>query len=179
MHAFRTLGFAAALLSTPAIASVTYEYTGNPYTSVFEVDLGTHQTAQVVFSDLVTPDFTGTVSTAEVLSTSLTSGAQTLRNTDPGAFNYAADFVFEHGVPVTWTVHIQTIGVPLTRFFSTINSFAVQDAADIFAIPGFNSVEGNPGIWTRLTPAPVPLPASLWLLGASGALLGVCRKRVV
>lgn len=124
-----TFGMGALLLAGNALAAVTYQYIGVPY-SKFESEVpavsplifGDHLIGEVVFSDAITEDFTGSiVNRADILSVTLSSGLVTLSTADPSVFldssvdsyfRYFRFFEFENGMPIYWDIELTGDDVP-------------------------------------------------------------------
>lgn len=183
------LGAAALIFSSHSMAAVTFSYLGDDFTAgpgasgPIDPIHGLLITGTVEFDDAVGAHFTGVINsnnaaTAPLLLTyNITSGPVTFFRGDGISHQITGiNFEFADGQIVHWLMGI--IADDNRSYLLTQNDRFIGD----FASANLTSnVNGNfsftPGVWTRVAPAPVPLPASLWLLGASGALLGACRRK--
>ena len=130
------------LASAPAMANVSYNYIGNPFTndSVNSSYLGSNITASVTFDNTVTNDFTGVVGSSDIVSYSISSGPITVTNTTSAPGN-GPNFVFQNGVITAWGIQVRSEDV-LYYFTSVFGE--PGDASN-----GMDSISynGNPVSW--------------------------------
>jgi hypothetical protein len=188
-------GVAAALAlgaGSVAQAAATYDYTGNAFSSARSQDvindpsLGTQISGQFTLD--VSSTFTGSVTAADLLNWSMTSGAYTL----DAAKNAIDDFniSFVNGVVESWDIGASVN--PLSTSCCTVQLLTEND--DFHSIPeldavgeayslggglvatsnDFNSTFGNPGTWTVASAVPEPATWAMMLVGLFG--LGVALR---
>ena len=198
MKKSRLLGAAcASLLSialTPALASVTYSYTGNPFNSFSP---GTSYSSLISITGTVELENllqANTTSTPTILGFNFTDGVQTLTQADADIVIF--EFTTDDDSITNWQVSLQTFPAPLVvddvvQIIRTYNSDAdvpdVKDAGNrqtVVAMIGtapmftvdFGQRQVTPGSWSGDIAA-VPLPATAWLFGSGLAGLVAAGRR--
>jgi hypothetical protein len=176
----RSLLAAIMLLSTwIAQASVTYTYQGQPYSEGFpSAEIGYFMTGEAVFTDAITNNFTGVVSTVPgdpfFVSYQLTSGALSA-----GSGPIPAFWSFSNGQITAWFV------VANVTPSSSLNTGGggIFDPDNYDQVYANNTVTGTArevvGEWTRMTSvSPVPEPETYAMMLAGLGLIGfVARNR--
>lgn len=189
------------LAISSANASITYTYEGNllaysgqsgnllpiPY-------LGDRLTASLFLSDIVTPAFTGSLTTGDtnagaIEGLTISTGEEMVSLTDSAKLS--ATFHLEHGEIVNWTI-IGRIDNPVSApdddwlQIATLN----ESSAIVDYIVGFTytlggadymrwSASAEPSQWTRVSVVPIPGTASVFagVIGIIGARLRHSKLR--
>lgn len=182
----RGLGAAALLIgfavgSVPAYATVTYLYTGNPFTTIINgPPPGSRLTGAVTFVGALAPSTT--YGAADVLDFSYNDGALTITkgNERPGNEFFAFTTDAAGGIAF-WNVQM-AYQFPLTLEvirFRSLNEPNLVPFDDTQAVANGNYLGqafNNPGVWT-LAAVAVPEPSTMALLGMGVLFVGVARAR--
>jgi hypothetical protein len=139
-----------------ALANPIYTYTGRPFTSASDPTIGTSVTASVTFDNTVGPDFTGVVSSADIVSWEISSGPTTLTSSSAGP-NPTRDqsFVFSNGTITNWDLE----GITPTNYIFTLNEPTTVGSEDSVLVHpvGFGGLQNfnvnQPGSWSSPTPS--------------------------
>ncbi|WP_028585660.1 PEP-CTERM sorting domain-containing protein [Desulfogranum mediterraneum] len=170
--------------------AVTYEYTSNPYYTVYG-DLGTHLTASVTFDDSLFSDkpvnafFQSTP--ASLTSWSIRSGSYRIASTDPSVEGFSADFQFSGSQIVFWSLSAMKGSLSMDTHsrnyyprevvnlgLGSSPEYNVGNPPALAAVTNARSMCG----WTRLkSPSPVPEPTTTLLFGIGLAGLAGIRRR--
>jgi len=187
-----SLAFMVAVLAlqmTDAVtvmANVTYNYTGNPFTTIHDSSLGTNMTASLTFDSVVTNNYTGTVGVSDLVSWSITttSGPVTYTSSQNLSYLYSGSFFeFVGGNLSVWSFQVGGTGTAPYEFLTT-NADSGEDWVS-FDAPwtGLANWSTVPGKWTlesSTPPAPVPAlsPSTMLLLiaGLAGLLVHSGRR---
>jgi hypothetical protein len=169
-----------------ALADVTYNYTGNPFTGVDTTPgfAGDHLIASVTFLDSVI-GFTGVANAPSVLSWSIQVAEVPTTRIDSsfGSLStiWPPFFSFENGTITSW--QLLAAPNPFDQFpelytthntnFPSINPTADYYISDHFA-NNVGSVLNNAGSWSPVT---VPLPSSLVAMLSSFLIIGMTVRR--
>lgn len=170
------LTIVSAIASFPAHASVTYNYSGNPFTESASGMIGNWIIASVTFSDpFVAGSFTGDVDESSVSAWSIQVAqlpSSKLDNTDASHNQWPLWFHIENGQITGW----QLLAIPngqtlVPQLFTTYNSTypSICPSCDYYRADLGNNYAINynqAGTWSV-----VPVPAAVWLF--SSALVGM------
>jgi hypothetical protein len=161
-----------ALGAAPAKASVIYDYTGNLFSGIQNVALGTSLDAQVIFTDAITPNYTGEALSQQIISVSFSATNSTFAftTTQPGE----SAFGFVNGQITTWYLEGNTPGYGLEAYTNYGSGLPIADNDFTQSPPSENYVYNNQGSWTRVSAT--PLPGSLLLFGSG--LVGVAAVKM-
>jgi hypothetical protein len=180
--AILVLAITVHLCAEAPAQAVTYDYTGNPYTTVNDSTLGDYITATVTFDSTVGSDYTGVVYNLHYVSWSISSGSYTITSTSPNiGLSGVSDFSFQNGKIDGWEMAADQYmaGVDIT-IGTDKAAIGFGDRDQIYNINEnlFNAESGNPGTWTLETPpGAVPEPCTMLLLGSGLASLAAFRKK--
>ena len=150
-----------------ARADLTYDYTGNHFTTITDPTLGTSITASVTFDNTIPPGFTGRVSRHAILSWQISSGPFTLSSST--ASTNLLGFTLSEGFINSWLLATIPIGVGNLQLMTNNESPFIND--DVIFSGDENSNENSPGTW-----AAVP-EASPWSMIAVAVLLGIMLRK--
>ena len=165
----------------PVSASVTYQYIGNEFTSrrgggpLFP-ELGSRITASIVFDDAVDAHFTGD-GEPHVLMATVATELLSLA-TSVSRFSYFG-IELVNGEMKHWAVfgaeRLGSIELGTQNFNNGINHFE----GDISIVEGTEraNIVTTPGTWSRIA-SPVPIPASLFLIGSTLGALCLGRRQI-
>ncbi len=176
----KTLAAAAFVLTiflafAPAHANLTYNYTGNPFTTVMSSALGTSISGSVTFDSTVTAGYTGTVDETHVVSYTVSTpvGPYTSNTGD-------LDFSFLNGQIIAWWIQGTVTVTPYQAGLITTHAWpGTPYSYDTIWVNSGSGTVGNfnqnsPGTWAV---AAVPLPSALFLLAPGLAGLAMLRRK--
>jgi hypothetical protein len=161
----------AALISQPMLADITYEYTGNPFTSVSgPYSTSDFVTAMVTLGSPLAANMPLTEVTP--LAWSLSDGVQTLTNLNafPNFFFFATG---PTGMITEW--RMQVFGEGPGDTIASFNNLPMQDIGATETDEG--TVFGAPGTWATGASVPDAGSSSLALLSLSLTALGVAARQ--
>jgi hypothetical protein len=178
---------AATALATLSVAAVpanavTFNYVGNPFTSVDDPTIGTSVDASVTFDDTVTSDFTGTIYGQSVdfpaWTISSVNSNYSLSSTSAQQFigGESDYFTFNNGQIVSWCLEGATLPYSPDSLYIGTQSNEPFDTVVVSnnAIQNYNFEQ--PGTWT-VAASPVPLPPERLMVAAGLAGLGLLARR--
>ena len=170
---------------TTVSADVTYEYTGNDFTTVFTPSgAGPYTTSDFISGSFtvaspLAADFTGTINP---VSFSFTDGVQTITNLNylPSLSTFGVQ-TDNNGNIQYWAISVDSLG----NLIATVSIGSSQvglivlppntetDKADVLSGPPLDTSYGmsntnNPGSWNDLSATPEPSSTILWLTGIFG-----------
>ncbi len=131
-----------------------YIYKGNPFTSVsagWPTD-PTFVTAKITLANRVAPN--GSVQFLvgnpypDLISASISDGARTFTQNDPGIINLYAD---KHGFITRWTIAMGTYSYPPTSYSFAINSWGPGTTCDVGGNAYYSVPSSSPGCPTDFT----------------------------
>ena len=152
-----------------AHANLTYDYTGNPFTTIEDPALGTSITASVTFGNTIPPGFTGSVTAADILSWQISSGPFTLSSSTTST--NLLGFTFSDGLIDSWLLATVPTGVGNLQLMTNNESPFIND--EVIFSGDENSNENSPGTWAAV---PEPSPWSMIAVGGV-ALLGIMLRK--
>lgn len=166
--------FAVSLVTvSPSNADIlTYNYLGNPFTTLGIQPMGEYITASFVFE--IPQDFTGSVTGGPSLVSwwLATEGLGGVKVTNLDSPNHTHQFQFSSGKIDSWFIDVVggIPGVEEFEIFSLSNSTTAVDYI-LSGVRGSAYINNSPGVWS----SPVPLPPTFWFLGSG--LLGLIGLR--
>jgi hypothetical protein len=178
------------LAAVPVMADVTYNYTGNAFTTGATggyatpviPSLGTNITISVDFGSAITGNFTGELGWNNIVSLTVTSA-----NSSPVVTSNAIPdncaFYLVDGVMVSWVYQTGTSGYILSTYGGLETGGGLGKGQDAIwnynvypATVNYNS--NSLGTWTKAgSPSAAPIPGTVWLLGSGLAGLAAFRRK--
>jgi hypothetical protein len=163
------------LAFAPAHADLTYNYTGNAFTTIGSPALGTSISGSVTFDSTITAGYTGTIDSTHVVSYTVSTpvGPYTSSTGD-------LDFTFLNGQITAWWVQGTVTMSPYTAGLITTHAWPGTPYSydTIWVNTGTGTVgnfnQNSPGTWAL---AAVPLPSALFLLAPALAGLAALRRK--
>ena len=169
----------ASGLTLPALASVSYVYSGHgfvnvspPYTTSDSVS------GQLTLASALAPDLTS-LTAVSPLSFSISDGPETISNSTPGV---GSEFLFKtdaSGAITAWAVVLDVTSV-YDFSIATVDSpgvYGVYDSAQHGGGTEEGIVENQAGVWSLASAVPESPGAALGWVGASVVVLLALRRR--
>jgi hypothetical protein len=168
-------------------APYVYTYIGKPFTNVFGPDFPAPSpsyriTAEFTYDGVL---LTG-VNYAGLTTIKMSDGVHTFSSSDPNvSTSLTFSGVFSEGLPEGWALWMADNSIQWqldSEFYNVSPGYVIQDGT---GSPNWTYANGacifdQPGIWSRVeanSSAPVPIPATMMLLGSGFISLAGFRKK--